>query len=439
MRTEFIETLHCPYSGSRFDLNAAVQVDGSTIEYGLVTSEAGDFPIIDGILRLKVDEYRTPLVDMIKNGRREQALVTAMEAPFLDGFGTAITLLDRTAHRFGPSRIGKWTSTLKIPMCRVITAADGTLAQTLSRLRVGSWGAWQLQRFSMPHFLPTYPLLHLVKGGGNVLDFGCGLGHASFLISRRMENPQITCADIRFHCLYLARKFFLGNGNFVCLNGDYLLPFDSKYFSLILSSDTVHFIDSKLSLIHEFCRTSSDRGIILLPHLHNRLSPVVQPRSLTPHGYRRLFTDLKTRILGEEAVINEFVSSDMLDLETERGPEALRPAIKGVCVVATRDDSIFRRYVALWQTYADCIRNPHVNPAYEIRGISGDWILRKRLGALGAAKLPGVQGAHLPDTAVLPSAGLDQPSIIAMKNSSPSIFNDLVRQFVIIDVPDRFN
>jgi len=436
MRREFLDTLHCPYSGSRFTVNTAVHESDSAINYAIAVSEAGDFPIVDGILRLKVDEYRSPLVDLIRNNKPAQALLIALEAPPY-GMGRGINFLDRTVRTIGFHRIAEGLTALKRPMYRALTDTTRTLASTMKKLKSKSWANWQIYRFSMPHFLPVYSFLHLYEHG-RVLDFGCGGGHAAFLISRRVPDSCITCADVLFQALYLARKFFVPNGNFVCVDGEYLLPFDSAYFSSVLSSDAMHFIDSKLSLSREFLRILSEDGTVILPHLHNKLSPLRRGRSLSPEGYRALFAGVETRIAAEDSVVDQFFGSDSLDLERRSAPEELQNAVNGLSLVASKDSTLFRRYCGLWKKHAECMLNPVANPIYQISGHHGQWHFKKQLGDSERAKLAPRSDTYLPETASVAAPSLDRQAILTLKMSKPTAFGELARQLVLIDVPERF-
>ena len=98
MRSDWLATLHCPYSGSKFITSNIVKGADDEIDYGIITSEAGDFPIVDGILRLRVDEYRSPLVSLIKRDQFKQALLMALEYPSYSRLGGAIARARRRSH-----------------------------------------------------------------------------------------------------------------------------------------------------------------------------------------------------------------------------------------------------------------------------------------------------------------------------------------------------
>jgi len=437
LRWDFIETLHCPFSGSRFSQSGSIDERGSDINYGIITSEAGDFPIINGILRLKVDEYRSSLNNLIRNQRHEQALLAALEMNSNTRKWAALNFLDRAANGSGFSHLAGCLRMLRRPLYRAFTSATDTLTGTVKRLNSKSWANWQIYRFSMLPFLPVYPLVHLIADDGPALDFGCGVGHSSFLISRGVPAQRVTCADHQFSLLYLARKFFVNAANFICLDGDYPLPFESSYFSSVHSCDVLHWLDSKVNLSREFQRVVSEKGVILLPHLHNKLSPVQAGRSLTPKGYSELFEGMERRILPEHWVVDQFIRNDSLDLEKEWIQHELNEAITGISVVAAKGSAFFHRYRGLWEKHTSRMMHPIVNPLYRIYGQPGRWTLQKETpDATGKFSTGG--DTFLPNTELLGTHSLDPKSLLALKISDHSTFIELARKFVIIDAPERF-
>jgi SAM-dependent methyltransferase len=437
LRLDFIKTLHCPFSGSRFSLSNVSDSD-SVIENAIITSEAGDFPIIDGILRLKTDQYRWILNDLIRKGQLERALLTAMDVPSYGRGGATLRLAEHTANKLGLGIVTKGVTTLKRPLYRALTDKTETLTGTAKRVDSKSWADWQIYRFSMPAFLPTYPILHLIETDGPVLDFGSGVGHAAFLMSRRTPGANITCADFEFTSLYLARKFFVQDGNFICVDGNYLLPFRSEYFSFVFSTDVVHTIDSKLSLCQEFRRIVSNKGVIVLPHLHNKLSPIDFGKPLTPEGYSTLFEGMERRIVPEDWMVDEFICNDSVDLGREWTQKELHSAIKGLSLIASRDRSLFRDYRGLWKVHTERMLNPILNPAYQVSGRAGQWTLEKGVPDSHLGKVSAGRDTYLPNKQSLSLTSLDAPAILALKASDPAKFSELARKFIIVDVPERF-
>jgi SAM-dependent methyltransferase len=437
MRSDFLGTLHCPYSGSKFTRSSVVKGTDSDIDYGVVTSEAGDFPILEGILRLRVDEYRSPLLAFIKNRQYEKALLTALEIPSYGRGWAAVNFLDRLANTNGLAVVARVLRALKGPAYRAMADATETFSGTANRLKSKSWADWHIYRFSMPAFLPVYPLLHLVEVNGPLLDFGCGVGHAAFLFSRRIPGSHITCVDYQFSLLYLAKRFFVPDANFLALDGDYLLPFASSYFSSVVSSDVLHLIDSKVSLSREFQRIVSEKGAIILPHLHNKSSPIQFAKPLTAEAYGALFHGSEKRIIPEDRMVEEFIRNDSLDLERQWTGHELHDAIKGLSIIVSQDTSLFRRYSGLWDKHVDCMTSPIVNPLYRISGSAGRWTLRKEDPDASGKLIP--KGVPcLPDTVSLDLPSLDRNALLGLKTSNRSTFAELVRKLVLVEVPEGF-
>ena len=360
-------------------LSQITREDGDRIDYGIVTSEAGDFPIVEGILRLQVDEYREPIVEHVREKRLSEALTIALDdAPFHGRSGAAINFASRLAFRTGFSSAGERLNRLKRNFTRVVTDREATFMEIAKKLSPDASADWQISRFSMPTFLPVFALLHIVRGERSILDFGCGTGQASFLISRMWPNSKIVCADYSFCSLYLAKKYFVPDASYVCLDGNHLLPFESGVFSTVFSSDTLHCIDSKLSLVQEFRRIGCEKAVTILPHLHNRLaSPYA--KSLTPAGYRKLFQGMETRIIAEEEVIRNYFFDDALDLARDWSDEDLIAFRTRVC----RSWQAWIRRCSkeregLWDQRIRSFRHPCINPAYRIAGQPGDWQLTRR-------------------------------------------------------------
>ena len=438
MRPDFLATLHCPYTGLPLSLSMGLDADGDEINYGIVSTEATDFPVVEGILRLQVDEYREPIVQCLRDGHRSQALTVALDGgPFGGRTNTVINFACGLTFRTGFSKIGQRLNRLKRNRVLVLSDSDSTFAEIAQKLSPGDNYSHQLYRFTMPGFLSTFALTHLARVNGGVLCFACGTGHEPFLISRMWPNAHIVCADYSFCALYMAKRYFAPNASYVSLDGDYLLPFESGQFSTIFSSDTLPVLDSKLSLAQEFRRISNEKTVTLLPHMHNRL---VWPfaKSLTPRGYRQLFRELKVRMLPDDQVVRDYFFDDVIDVGRDWSDEELDASGQHLSIVASRDSSAFVKRENLWTTRIRSFCNPSINPAYHITGQSGHWELMRQAGDYYVDTVTGADKTCLPDRYRVTARSVDTMGLVDLQQNDASQFEQLARSLVVLDLPERF-
>lgn len=436
MRSDFLATLHCPYTGLPLSLSYDLDGGGEEIDYGIVSTEATDFPIVEGILRLHVDEHRESIVQHVREGRRREALAAALDrGPFGGRTSAAIQFASSFALKTGFKGPGNALNKLKRNFVRVLSDSGASFAEIVQKLSTDHNRDHQMYRFTMPGFLSTFALAHAVRPEGWVLSFACGTGHEPFLISRMWPNTKIVCADYSFCALYIAKNYFAPEASYVCLDGDYLLPFESGQFSTIFSSDTLPILDSKLNLVQEFRRIGDQKAVTLLPHMHNRL---VWPfaESLTPHGYRQLFRDIDVRLFPDDKIVRDYFFDDVLDLSNEWTDEEL--AVQHLSVVACKDSSVFRRAENLWPQRLATFRNPSINPAYRVTGEPGNWRVRSRAGDYYRKTITDGEKICLPDTWRVTTRSLETLDLIAFHRTDPGEFTRLARLLIILDLPERF-
>jgi SAM-dependent methyltransferase len=436
----FLDALRCPFTGSRFEIEAvAAERDGRTLSYGVARSEAGAFPVISGVLRLLSDDLRAPLVDLVQRGRYQQALRGALEVPaMMGGSGVADLLWSRIAQRLKLDAATRTTSPAKQRLYNVITQPDVGFVDLAARAPAGSWTKWQTHRFSMPTFLPVYPLAHLARGRQRVLDFGCGLGHSAFLMTRLHPSAEVVCADYSFTSMFLAKRFLVPDAECICLDGDYPLPFDAGWFDCVFSTDALQYIETKIGLAREFQRVLSADGMIALAHLHNRLSPVKAGQSLTARAYEGLFDGMFRRLYPEEAVVADYITSGTLDLSRRWTTEELDQALGGLSLVAARSDAAFTVYGGLLDTYINSMRNPVLNPAYSVTGSNGRISVERRVGPPYTAERTIAGCEMLPKKMEIGISPLDSAHLLAARDSERDALRELVRRLVVVDVPDGY-
>lgn len=439
MRRDLISSLRCPYTGSRFDVKTVSSENGSEIDFGVVSSEAGPFPVVSGVLRLLADESREPIVDLVNQGQQQEALRAALEVPFLNRLGASIdNLWRRAAQRGNPGLIAHPVRLGRQRLYRLVTQSNITFAQLAAGARVESWTNWQTYRFSMPTFLPVYALAHLAKGCHTILDFGCGLGHSSFLMKRLAADALMVCADYSFTSLYLGKRFLVPDAQYVCLDGDYPLPFLGAYFDCVFSTDALQYIEAKIGLAREFQRVLSLDGTIALAHLHNRLSPVKAGKALTPGGYSDLFEGMARRLYPEDNIVADYVVNGTLELDRQWALNDLNQALNGLSLVAANSQSAFVVRRGLLDTDIDAMRHPKLNPLYSARRSSGTSVLERNIGSPYAVERT-IDGCELlPKAWNVDLESLDSAAILALREADRPTLRELVRRFVILELPESY-
>jgi SAM-dependent methyltransferase/uncharacterized protein YbaR (Trm112 family) len=438
MQHNLIDHLHCPYTGSPFELKAVLRERDSTIDFGVVTSEAGDFPIILGILRLLQDELRDPLTNLIQQGRGEAALIMALEMPFRNKWATIVNRLFRAAHRWNHRVVPLIVWPSKQHLYRWVTRSDLTFVNLAAKAKVESWTNWQTYRFSMPAFLSVYPLAHLARGCDTILDFGCGLGQSAFIMKRMSPEARLVCADYSFTSLCLAKQFFVPDAQYVCLDGNFPLPFDREYFNCVFSTDALQYIESKLGLAKEFQRVLSNEGTIVLAHLHNRLSPIKAGKALTPSGYDAIFAGIGRRMYPEDNIVADYVANGTLDLDRQWALDDMNHALSGLSLVAAKSGSAFCAYNGLWDAYIDAMRHPKLNPAYRARKLGRTWKLERGIGAPYAVERTVQDCEILPRTWRVDTESLDSTGILTLRDVDRQQLREIVRRFIMLDMPECY-
>jgi SAM-dependent methyltransferase len=439
MHREFLESIHCPFTGSPFELVTVSRGVGSAIDLGVVASGAGEFPIIAGVLRLISDDLREPLTRLAKKDRLGEALATSMEIPAgYTKWGALYNRLWRISHRRNLGPATKVLSLSKRRLQRLLSDPDITFGELALGIGGKSWRNWQTYRFSMPAFQVNFALAHLAKGCQSLLDFGSGMGHAAFVLSRIANPDLVVCADYSFTALYFAKKFLVPNAQCICLDGNYPLPFGKGDFDCVFSADALQYIESKLGLAREFQRILSARGKIVLGHLHDRLSSPQFDKALTARGYDGLFTGMVRRLYPEDQLVAEYVTKDILNLERQWSLEELKDVdLSGLSLVAANSELPFRRYTGLLENYINSMDRPQFNPAYNLVERHGTVVLGNAIGA------PYVVERKIEDFVLLPktwtiNGSFPGPSGLPenLQHLTKEQLRELARRLLVLDLPE---
>lgn len=330
--------LTCPYCGGELKVSEIEWADG------IVKCPCSEWPFLSNILILKKGEETIKAVEYIKAGKPDKA---------------AFFLLMKESR----SLLFAWACLHKI-----------SFFTTMGLWGYNFWTEYTRYRFSCPTFLSFIPLVSIIKEReGEVLDFGCAVGHSLFFLSKWIEPQRITGVDKQFSSLYLAKKFFCKEARFICIDGDLPLPFRNNTFSTILSLDSFHFVEGKRNLSKEFLRTLSDNGAIFLSHLHNKNKKnPVRGTPLLLEDYIKLFEDLQTRTIPDYK-IKESLFEGRLDIKENIDVKD----VASFSLILTKETSIFKEYKTE-SLLLDNLKNPTINPIYKAKEKKAGFVVKRR-------------------------------------------------------------
>ncbi|MEW6007553.1 MAG: class I SAM-dependent methyltransferase [bacterium] len=331
-----LEGLFCPYCGGELKISEIEWADG------IVKCACSEWPFLSNILILKKGDETKRAIEYIKKGKPDKA---------------AFLFLMKESK----SLFFAWASLHRI-----------SFFTTMGLWGYKFWTEYTRYRFSSPTFLSFIPLASIIKEtGGEILDFGCGVGHSLFFLSKWIASERITAVDRQFSALYLAKKFFCKEARFICLDGDFSLPFSNNTFSNILSLDSFHFVSAKKGLSSEFMRVLKDNGIILLSHLHNKnRENAVSGIPLAPSDYIRLFKGMEYRAVPDYK-IKESAFEGKLDISINEDVGSFA----SFSLILTKNPKIFKGYAI---DILENLKNPIINPIYNVKEKKAGFIVKRR-------------------------------------------------------------
>jgi len=444
MKKRVLEIMKCPYCGNNLEIKAIHKEESGEIITGYLKCECGEYPILEGILILKNSPMKKYIMEYFKKGEIEKATVL----PFGDYTNDICRLIDFIGQgpfekflkkssfyfvsRFFKKRYRKY-SDKSTPFCKILGNS--------------SYEKYLQYRFSAETLWSVYPFIPLLKKSKKrILDIGCGMGHASFIISAYVEPEELVCVDHNFKSLYLAKKYFVRDAQFICLNANYPLPFKNDIFDSVFMLDTFHYIQTRAQLANELKRVHSPQGLLLLLHLHNFLtSNMGVDYPLTPQAWINLFkgNNLKIKAIPERRIMEDFLLNNELDLTEEYSGKELN-ASNAISIIGTQDKSLFGVYDKVDSDFLSNKNNLVINLIYKINSRKDKVILKRDFPSdLLRTEYPFTE-RYLPEEIVI-NAELAQ--VLSGRNvnmSSTKIsekigdVEDLMRQFVIINVPEMY-
>lgn len=478
---DFIAELHCPCCGSGFQEEIQFSTENSNGLYGIIRCACYRYPIIEGILVLKQvsgsADTRDRAIECIEAGDLDGALYYALSpnsaAPrarkthlqeMIDFLGCESSSFGRKlTHREQKHTVGK--------IC------NGSLSfrQAVSVLRPTAYADYLYHRYANNSFLASIaPLLLLnelhceqygsSKSSGErieacrsnyetsgvsttgsrrhpprVLDFACGVGHASFLIASLFPELSVIAADHDFANLYLARRYLIPNVACLCIDAEIPLPFEDKSFDAVFCLDGLHYIRSKVALLSELDRVLQREGLWLFPHLHNAMAHNVSPGiPLALDDYQRCFEFLHHQILPEADVLRDFIIDQSLDLSASPSSTELRQE-NVFSLIGSRRRDLWRKHsnmaALLWRAKPAL----SINPIYRVTNPGKTLQLKMEWPNAGLEEECAVIKKYLPQEYTIDSSLWKSSTNGMMNREDEAAIQSLINSFVLVHLPRHYS
>ena len=376
MNRSTIAVLHCPHCGSTFHINQIVEKNKQDIIHAIISCECRKYPILEGILVMQTSGNVQKVIKKVEKGSVAGAFKLLVQSEIIETKITAPTSLRKVAAFFKIwLRLSKKyrVSLRKLKYLEGINEAS--FCEMIGKLLSGNLRDYFIHRFSFQSFWNIYPLIPLIKEAGTpILDFGCGYGHGSFILSQLFPPKNIFCIEKSYLKLFLTKNYF-ADAERICLDKISLLPFNDNFFSTIFSMDAFHIMSSKLLLAKEFQRVLKTNGVLLLTHLPNIYG--YNPFPLSPAAYQKLFDMLKTNLIPEEHLVKKLYE-DTLDLTKQYSKELINSSDANT-LIGSRKNDIFKRYSNIQDEFLMLKSNLEVNPIYQLKEKNGKVILIRKL------------------------------------------------------------
>ena len=437
MRREFLKLMKCPYCGSDIEIEEVYEEKGRELINGVMKCECSEYPILDGILNLKVNPLSKNALELLKEGKPKEALMLLL-GPNVEGIWELTDFLQakqpgRFFRKVLLTKVAIWAKHISKKYLKEDLSFCDLLGKNQNQ-------AYFKHRFSAETLWSVYPFIPLLKRNRKrILDLGCGRGHASFIISAYVKPEELACADHTFKSLYLASKYFVKETQFICLDGNYHLPFKDHTFDSVFMLDAFHYILARAQLANELKRVVSSEGLLLLLHLHNSLVyNIGAGYHLPPQAWIKLFEgdELEIKAIPERRIVENFLLDNELDLAEEYIGKELNSS-NAISIIASKDESLFRVYDNVDSDVLSNKNNLVINPIYKMKEEGDKILLEREFPSEFFRKEYPLTEKYLPERCVMDKIFV-KGRIVCISDSDEIEIEDLMRKFVVINVPGNY-
>ncbi|HLY74999.1 MAG TPA: class I SAM-dependent methyltransferase [Planctomycetota bacterium] len=296
---------------------------------------------------------------------------------------------------------------------KAIAGPEATFLELAAALGRSSDLDYFRYRFSDLSYLSTAALLTPLTRGP-VLDLGCGAGHLAEAVFRRIPKSLVVGVDFNFTLLYLAKRFVAPSALYVCADASEKLPFRDGAFEASACADAFNYLQDRSRAAKELLRVT--RGPLLMSRLAD---PAFRGRGtlapLDPEAYLALFAPRSPRLYRDSDLLEAFLRDRTLDLSQPGGSrEDVLTLVGGVEPAVYSGADYF-------------VRGDRINPIYDVREEGDRLHLERRFVSAKFSELYAKFAGILPE------------SLWVTREQIASGDPDLVRKFVLLDLPPNYS
>lgn len=437
MKQSTLNDLYCPYCGSGLELVSEIDTQGEEIVNGIVKCNCRKYPLVEGILALRTSNLNAmnQALSAMEKNKPAWALFE-----LLMPHTTASRILQAAKHRDLPfsAAIERFRSNIFHHYLNRTLKAN-SFSSIINHIKFISFGGYFKYRFCSASFIAGIPLIFLMNYfPGPILEIGCGMGHHGFIISQLYPQRRLVSVDSSFFNLYLAKRFFLPQAEYICLDANDPLPFPDQSFNAIFTSDLFHYLHSKKLAMQEIARISTDNTVILLSHLHKLAgAEPVAGEPLTASGWLNLACLPQVRLFPETQVFKNFLTEDKLDLLYQPAEEEIEEA-DAFTLVGAFEQGAFRVYEGINKQFFNLRRHLVINPLYRVSSKNNKVILQKRWPSEFMQAENRNIDRILPDTLSLDRQFLREIAEGEFSKLDIDFVDELMKKFILINVPQNY-
>ena len=147
-----------------------------------------------------------------------------------------------------------------------------------------------------------------------ILDIACGQGYISEKLAKE-GYKHLYCADINGENFKLNRKHF----HFQKVNANQHLPYNNRYFDVVISSETIEHLDNPKLFLQEIFRILKPKGILILTTPN--VSSIISRLYFLFTGVLVFHTNRDYRLSGHRAILPDWFIQRMIKEVGFRGKD----------------------------------------------------------------------------------------------------------------------